>query len=151
VSQIGKSKITNNWGATPSQESVNCNPIRGSPGGSTRCFTGVSFYERATSERIQVVGPNRRLLVRYLPAQDLQCQMHNQMKRVLQHSKTGLFLSTDGHFSRHSAEAIVCPNLAAAMLVCSKLRLNPSDFVYRIVEPEYTFVTPDFYAPRQAA
>jgi hypothetical protein len=73
------------------------------------------------------------------------------MKRVLQHSQTGLFLSVNGAFTRKWDEAHVCPNLAAAMLVCARLRLNPSDFVYRIIEPDSSVLSPDFYGRTQAA
>jgi hypothetical protein len=73
------------------------------------------------------------------------------MKRVLQHSQTGLFLSINGGFTRHWNEAHVCPNLAAAMIVCARLRLNPTDFVYRILEPEKNVLSADFYARPQAA
>ena len=73
------------------------------------------------------------------------------MKRVLQHNKTGLFVSLDGGFTRQWDHAHVCPNLAAAMLVCARLRLNPTDFVYRIIEPEYSILAADFCARAQAA
>ena len=74
------------------------------------------------------------------------------MKRVLQHSKTGLLLRTGGGFTRDWAEAQVCPNLAAAILVCARLRLNPTDFVYRIVETERTaLLEAEFYDWRKAA
>jgi|SoiMethySBSTD1v2_1073268.scaffolds.fasta_scaffold4899061_1 hypothetical protein len=73
------------------------------------------------------------------------------MKRVLQHSKTGLFLSIDGGFTRHWNHAHICPNLAAAMIVCARLRLDPTDFVYRIIEPENKVVAADFYLRSQAA
>jgi hypothetical protein len=73
------------------------------------------------------------------------------MKRVLQHSTTGLFLSIDGGFTRQWNQAHICPNLAAAMIVCARLRLNPTDFVYRIIEPETNILSPDFYARPKAA
>jgi len=73
------------------------------------------------------------------------------MKRVLQHNKTGLYLSSDGCLTGNLAAAHVCPNLAAAMLVCAKWRINPTDFVYRIIEPEYALLTPDFYQQSRAA
>jgi hypothetical protein len=73
------------------------------------------------------------------------------MKRVLQHSKTGLFLSIEGGFTAHWHKAHICPNLAAAMLVCARFRLNPSDFVYRILEPENPILQADFYKQLQAA
>lgn len=73
------------------------------------------------------------------------------MKRVLQHNKTGLFLSIEGGFTPLWDKAHICPNLAAAMLVCARLRLNPSDFVYRIIEPENPVLHGDFYRQPEAA
>ncbi len=73
------------------------------------------------------------------------------MKRLLQHSKTGLFLSVDGGLTRHWSKAHICPNLAAAMIVCARQHLNPTDFVYRIVEPEVALLWPEFYDQSQAA
>ena len=73
------------------------------------------------------------------------------MKRVLQHSQTGLYVSAHGGFTRNWDEAHICPNLAAAMLVCARLRLNPSDFVYRIIEPETSLLNADFYGQPKAA
>jgi hypothetical protein len=73
------------------------------------------------------------------------------MKRVLQHSQTGLFLSVNGAFTRNWDQAHICPNLAAAMLVCARLRLNPTDFVYRIIEADTRALSPDFYGRPQAA
>ena len=63
------------------------------------------------------------------------------MKRVLQHSKTGLYLNPEGKFTRFSSEAQVSPNLAAAMIVCARFRLNPTDFIYRIVETPAVLTT----------
>lgn len=57
------------------------------------------------------------------------------MKRVLQHRKTGLYLKPDGLFTRDLNSAHVCPNLAAAMIVCAQHRLSPTEFVYKLAEP----------------
>jgi hypothetical protein len=73
------------------------------------------------------------------------------MKRVLQHTETGLFVSINGGFTRDWREAHICPNLAAAMVICARLHLHPSDFVYRIIEPDNAVLSPDFYGHPQAA
>ena len=76
--------------------------------------------------------------------------LHLAMKRILQHSKTGFYLKDNGAFTPRLSAAHVCPNLAAAMVLCARLRLNPTDFVYRIVEPP-VLLTPEFAEHCKAA
>jgi len=57
------------------------------------------------------------------------------MKRVLQHSKTGLYLGIDGRLTADPTRAWICPTLGDAMVVCSQCRYLATEFVYRIIEP----------------
>lgn len=73
------------------------------------------------------------------------------MKRVLQHSKTGLFLGVQGGFTRYPAEACAFPTLAAAMITCTRLHVDPTEFVYRIVGPDDASICVDFGVRHEAA
>ena len=64
------------------------------------------------------------------------------MKRVLQHSKTGLYLGFDGRLTEDAARAWVCPTLSDAVVFCSKSQQTPADFVYRMIE-----LTPSWFRP----
>jgi hypothetical protein len=72
------------------------------------------------------------------------------MKRVLQHSKTGLYLGADGRFTNDVSQAWCCPSLADAMIVCSQFSYRATDFVYRMVEPNPVWARADLAALQTA-
>lgn len=69
------------------------------------------------------------------------------MKRVLQHRKTGLFVSIFGGLTREVILACPCPTLADATLLCTRLKLDPANFVYCAREGEDLVLEEDVARP----
>jgi hypothetical protein len=58
------------------------------------------------------------------------------MHRIMQHRISGMYLAKTGTLTPYLWGAEQFEDLAAAVAVCQKHHMTPSDFVFRIFEPE---------------
>lgn len=58
------------------------------------------------------------------------------MHRVLQHRTSRMFLAKDGTLTPYIWTAAEFPNLKAAIRLCNRFALPPSDFSFRVFELE---------------
>jgi hypothetical protein len=58
------------------------------------------------------------------------------MHQLMQHRISGMYLAKDGTLTPYIWAAEQFEDLAAAVKICKAFKLAPSDFVFRIFEPE---------------